>query len=244
MRFNSLVIRFAIPLALFAFPAVAQGQQAPENLRVYPSDMTREAVVAEMRHFAFALNVRCTHCHVRREEGQGMDFASDANPNKEKARLMMRMVDSINNDLLAAMPDRDDPPVVVTCKTCHRGTIKPRLLAQEMLLAAHESGGQAAVDKFNELQRDFGDVGAYDFREMETNTVAERLSADGKHEDALIIYKMNLERFPDSPAIWFGIGEEHEALQDIPSAVSAYEKALSLDRRSPAAARLKELKDK
>jgi len=228
-------------MVLIAAPSWAQ--EGPTNLQVFPKETTREQVTAQMRHFAFALNVRCTHCHVRREGGGGMDFASDSNPNKETARAMMRMVETINNDLLAAIPNRDDPPVVVTCKTCHRGTVKPRVLGQELLLAAHKGGAEAAVAKFNELQENFGDVGAYDFREWETNTVAERLSDEGNHHDALIIYQMNLERFPESPSIWFGIAEQHEALGDLVKAIEALEKSAALDPRNrETAAKLKELK--
>ena len=237
-----LVVMGFFALGLLVLPNASLAQDQPENLKVFPADMSREAVVAEMRHFAFALNVRCTHCHARKADGRGTDFVIDANPNKEKTRAMMRMVNTINNELLAELPDRDDPPVVVTCKTCHRGTVKPRVLGQELLLAAHKGGGAAAVEKFNELQRDFSEVGAYDFREWETNTVAEKLVSEGRFEDALIIYKMNAERFPESGSIWFGIGEAYEGLQNLPAAIEAYEKAVELDPRSPAVDRLEELK--
>lgn len=232
-------------LFLVGIPMVSWAQDAPTNLQVFPPDISRSELTDQMRHFTFALNVRCTHCHVRREGGGGMDFASDNNPNKETARAMMRMVKTINNDLLAALPNRVDPPVVVTCKTCHRGTVSPRLLGQEMLLAAHKDGGEAAVAKFNELKENFADVGAYDFREWETNTVAERLAAEGKHSDALVIYQMNAERFPESPSIWLGIGEQHEALGNISKAIEALEKSVALDPRNRgAAAKLEELKSK
>ena len=171
-----------------------------------------------------------------------MDFASDANPKKEITRSMMKMVETINSELLSALSERNDPPTLVTCKTCHRGTAQPRVLGQELLLAAHKSGGQGAVDKFNELKENYGEVGAYDFREWETNSVAERLVEEGRFEDALIIYLMNSERFPESPDIWMGIGEAQEGLGDTEAAIKAYEKSAELDPRSPAANRLKELK--
>ncbi len=225
---------------------LAVGQDAPTNLKVFPKDTSREALVAEMRHFSFALDVRCSHCHARREDGErGLDYASDANPNKNKAREMLRMVATINNELLPNVPDRDDPPVVVTCKTCHRGTTKPRLLRQELLLAAHQNGGQAAVEKFNELKEDYGNVGAYDFREWETNTVAEQLVAEGNFADALIIYSMNAERFPESASVWYGIGDTQEKLGNVPGAIEAFEKSLALDERATRTTdRLEKLKAK
>ena len=55
-----------------------------------------------------ALGQRCNFCHV-----QG-DNASDENPKKLVARMMMEMV----NDINAKFPDGK---AHVTCYTCHRG---------------------------------------------------------------------------------------------------------------------------
>jgi len=229
--------------ALALFPLSALGQQAPENLQFFPKNMTRAEIVSEMRHFSFALGVRCVHCHVRGEEGERTNFVSDDNPNKDKARFMLRMLETINDELLPGLSDRDNPAVAVTCKTCHRGTAKPRVLGQEMLLAAHDGGGEAAVAKYEELRENYDNSGTYDFREWETNTVAERLAASGQHEDAITVYQMNAERFPESDAPWSGIAESYEALGDVPAAIEAYEKALEINKnRRDVRARLEELK--
>jgi tetratricopeptide (TPR) repeat protein len=144
---------------------------------------------------------------------------------------MLRMMETINKELLPALENRSEPAFEITCKTCHRATARPRILSQEMLLAAHEDGAQGAIDKFNELREDYDNTGTYDFREWETNTVAERLAEDGMHEDAITIYRMNLERFPESASIWAGIGESYEALEDIPAAIEALEKVVELAPR-------------
>ena len=54
----------------------------------------------------------CSYCHV-----QG-DFASDDNPKKDMARMMISMVKDIN----AKFPDGK---MHVTCFTCHRGAEEP-----------------------------------------------------------------------------------------------------------------------
>ena len=54
-----------------------------------------------MRGFSRALGVRCQYCHVG-EEGQPLsefDFASDDNPNKDRAREMLRMLGTVNDHL-------------------------------------------------------------------------------------------------------------------------------------------------
>ena len=215
-------------LVCLLFPAWAAAQNGPQNLEFYPTSMTRAEIIAEMRHFTFALGVRCEHCHEQNPNGRGFDFASDANPNKEKARVMLFMTDAINSQFLPELADRDNPPVEVTCKTCHRGTQKPRLLWQEMVLTTHEEGADAAVAQFNQLREDYDNTGAYDFREWEVNVVGEELAAEGHHEDAIIIYQLNAERFPESSAPWSGMGESYEALGDIENAIAAYEKSLEL----------------
>ena len=150
----NLLKTFVLAFSLAA-PSLAFAQDGPENLQYFPTDMTREEIVAEMRHFSFALGVRCQHCHERNPDGRGFDFSSDANPNKEKARVMLFMTDQINRTLASNLAERSNPPVVVICKTCHRGSEKPRLLWQEMLLAAHEGGAEAAIDRFDYLRENY-----------------------------------------------------------------------------------------
>jgi tetratricopeptide (TPR) repeat protein len=235
--------RLAAFAALLLLVAPVQGQNSPQNLEFYPTSMSREEIIAEMRHFTFALGVRCEHCHERNANGRGFDFASDANPNKEKARVMLFMTDAINSQFLPDLADRGENPVEVTCKTCHRGTQKPRLLWQEMVLATHEGGADAAVAKYEQLRADYDNAGAYDFREMEMNVVGEELAAEGHHEDAIIIYRLNAERFPDSSLPWVGMAESHEALGHKDEAIAAYEKALEIGPpRQDIQAKLAELK--
>jgi photosynthetic reaction center cytochrome c subunit len=56
----------------------------------------------------------CSFCH------QGNDYASDANPRKQAARLMLGMVRHINADWATHVQ-----PAGVTCFTCHRGQPVP-----------------------------------------------------------------------------------------------------------------------
>src|SRR5262245_25258824 len=70
----------------------------PKNLRYFPKDITREALVQRMREFSFALNVRCQFCHAGGDgiSFDGVDFGSDDKPAKVKARAMLKMMDVIN----------------------------------------------------------------------------------------------------------------------------------------------------
>jgi hypothetical protein len=85
---------------------------APKNLKLLAPDTD---IRATMRAFEAALGVnQCTFCHV-----QG-DFASDDNPKKNTARMMITMAREIN----AKFPDGKQH---VRCYTCHRGETTPKM---------------------------------------------------------------------------------------------------------------------
>jgi hypothetical protein len=138
MRFDAPVIALRIAAGLFGMsvavaqtrPSAATSAQPPsappgfKNLKVFPKDISRADLIANMKFFAQSLGVRCTFCHVG-EEGQPLstfDFASDAKEKKQIARKMLAMVHRINaEDFHVA----DVAKVKVTCFTCHRGSTKP-----------------------------------------------------------------------------------------------------------------------
>ena len=110
----------------------AQGGESQKftNLKVFPPGTSPEVLTAAMKNFTRALGVRCPYCHVG-EEGMPLekfDFASDAKPQKEVARGMMRLAAEINGRLAKAMPAasaESGTATRVTCWTCHRGATHP-----------------------------------------------------------------------------------------------------------------------
>ena len=80
----------------------------PKNLKLLQPTNLREV----MQNFRAALGVMCTDCHVMG------DFASDDNPKKVTARMMIGMVRQINMGF-------GDGKQHVTCYTCHRGSTEP-----------------------------------------------------------------------------------------------------------------------
>ncbi|MDX1495547.1 MAG: c-type cytochrome, partial [Longimicrobiales bacterium] len=115
-----------------------------ENLQELPSDFPPERLGAVMRGFSSALGVRCSYCHVG-EEGQPLstyDFASDANPNKDRARAMYRLLGAVNDHLDEIEPS--GPPVNMWCHTCHAGRPKPQTLAEALDETYGVEGGEAA----------------------------------------------------------------------------------------------------
>jgi hypothetical protein len=100
--------------------------QKPKNLKVLPENADLRKV---MREFTAALGVECSYCHAPADPvTHRADRASDANPMKEQARVMIRMTDDLNSKylpLLAKTPGHDEDKAAIGCGTCHRGEKHP-----------------------------------------------------------------------------------------------------------------------
>ena len=114
---------FGVSMALAQSGPPASAPPPPKNLQVFPKEIPRPQLIANMKMFSQSLGVRCTYCHVG-TEGQPatMDFASDAKKEKLTARKMLLMTRRINEQDFGVKSFTD---VKVTCFTCHRGSTKP-----------------------------------------------------------------------------------------------------------------------
>ncbi|HMC57530.1 MAG TPA: c-type cytochrome [Gemmatimonadaceae bacterium] len=218
------VVLVALVLASAGRSAAAQIPARFENLQVFPKDVPRDTLIATMRSFVGALGVRCSFCHVEREgpppamtpgmtPGPNLDFASDAKDHKKIARVMMRMVDSINTVYLARIPNRDVPPTNVACMTCHRGMSKPGTIESVLLTTANAMGVDSAIARYRTLRTDMAS-GKYNFSEQPVSDVARTLSQQGKHDQAIALLKMNQEFYPNSANLDFELAEAYIAKGD------------------------------
>lgn len=234
MNYRSIAFFLALTAVLVVpTAATAQIPDTFTNLKVLPQDIERDELVGMMRDFTFALGVRCTHCHVNNGTSfADTDFAADDKPAKEQARYMMRMLSELNSETLPGLPDRTDPPVVMTCKTCHRGQTRPFLLSQELLMAAHDSGADGAVARYRELRERYETSGAFDFGERETLGVADELANEGLTAEALALNELNAEYHPESTDIWTRIGTLRAESGDQTGALAAFERVLEINPRA------------
>jgi photosynthetic reaction center cytochrome c subunit len=78
---------------------------------------------AEMQLMTQALGASCGTCHARG------NFASDANPQKLRARRMVEMTKAINQQFFADRKPIDGESRLgrITCFTCHQGELHPKL---------------------------------------------------------------------------------------------------------------------
>jgi hypothetical protein len=238
MRLGSSMAVVALTIA-----APVQGQFPPDsvvNLKVLSEDMTPRQVINVMRGFAMGLGVRCEHCHVG-EPGQPLqsfDFPSDEKPTKQKARDMLRMVMAINGEHLANLTAPSDPPIEVTCATCHHGLNKPVTLVDELMGVYDEEGVDAAMERYWALRERYYGSWTYDFTELSLSFLAQGIAQREDYDGAIAILELNREHFPESSAIYLGLARMYEEKGDIEVAIQNAEKSLELNPRNPVAQRL------
>src|ERR1700730_10624579 len=132
-----IIILFAARLANAQFP------DKFTNLKVLPKDTSKHEMESTMRGFAFALGVRCDHCHVGKKAPEhGLDFAADDKDEKKTARIMLQMVAGINHDYISKVPKEtpNTPAIQVQCVTCHHGLTLPRTLTAVLSDALEKDG--------------------------------------------------------------------------------------------------------
>ena len=117
-----------ITILLLLVAAVGLGAAASrkglyENLKVLPKDISSKDLQGIMTDdFEDGLGVSCEFCHANNKDGNGLDFASDAKPEKGIARKMMKMTLDLNKEYFKVhKPKLGSNALVITCTTCHKG---------------------------------------------------------------------------------------------------------------------------
>jgi Photosynthetic reaction centre cytochrome C subunit len=106
----------------------------PTNLKVLPKTLTGEQVHEIMHKWEAQLGVECNTCHAvdpnkKLPNGRpALNFADDSKPEKETARLMVKMTQDINKNytsMVESKRNNQESAKEVTCGTCHRGHFDP-----------------------------------------------------------------------------------------------------------------------
>ncbi|MBT5072552.1 MAG: c-type cytochrome [Kordiimonadaceae bacterium] len=203
----------------------------PENLQILPKDIPPERLRAIMRNFSFALDVRCTHCHLRVEEdGEGrMVFDSDEKETKKIAREMMKMSGGINRDIRALNRGDDHQYTRVQCTTCHHGQENPFLIQSVMDGEIATGGVEAAKAKYAELKEKYYGGHTYDFSGFTLSEYANSLMEKGNMDQALDIALYSQQSNPKTPYAHTMVGNIYMAQEDYANAAKAYEASLKVD---------------
>jgi tetratricopeptide (TPR) repeat protein len=239
MLVSMVSVSFAHAQARWEWPDRAK------NLKVFPKNTPKEKLRDAMVGFTRSLGVRCPFCHVG-QEGQPMttfDFVSDQKIEKQTARGMMKMVQSVNKDLKKMKLPPEKNRVEVQCITCHRGRPRPMTLTAELTTVYETAGIDSTVARYSLLRNRFYGSGSYDFSERSLNEVGGDLMAKGRHDDAIRIFQLNVEQNPNSSFAYSSLADAYAAAGQKDLAIQNYEKAVQLEPRNREAdQKLKELR--
>ena len=125
--------RFCLPLMLLVLAVAAHAQTEgdevprtkPVNLQVLPKDLSGARLGKLMKQYTQDLGVQCSHCHVENPQTRKLDYVSDDVPAKQAARVMIAMLNDINEKYLTQLGRDARYSVPVTCGSCHQGRSSP-----------------------------------------------------------------------------------------------------------------------
>ncbi len=210
-------------LVVSSFPAFAQFPDKFTNLQVLSKDIAKHDLEQTMRGFAFALGVRCDHCHVQQPD-RSMNFAADDKQTKRTARIMLQMVVNINQNYISQV---QGTRVRVECGTCHRGLTTPRPLQAVLAEKIDKEGIEAGVSLYHELRGRYFGTGQYDFGETPLNQLTEALLAKDKNHEAVTMMELNFKaNHPDSVWAYHMLAMAHQANGQLREAITDYKNAL------------------
>jgi tetratricopeptide (TPR) repeat protein len=201
------------------------------NLKVLPKDISKQQLQSTMRGFAFALGVRCEHCHVERKSAANdFDFSADDKQAKKTARIMLQMVGRINRDYLGKLAhDVSSPVIHVECMTCHRGLTRPQPLNEVLAASLEKDGRDKTIALYQQLRGKYYGTGQYDFGETPLNLLAESLLGKESNADALAVMDLSFSmNHPDSVWSYHLFAMAHQANGQLDQAIADYRKALEL----------------
>jgi hypothetical protein len=131
MKINSkflIILILAVSVSVIASATISKSQgELYVNLKVLPKNISSKDLQKIMvDDFEDGLGVSCNFCHSADKTTGQFDYASDAKPEKEIARKMMRTTIGINKRYFKVKhPMIGTNTIVVTCNTCHNGIAFP-----------------------------------------------------------------------------------------------------------------------
>lgn len=227
-----MVKRFALFTLLCVIFSSIISAQIPDkftNLQVLPKLISKDDLLKTMRSFTEALGVKCEFCHSEKQGSDNLDFAADEKPEKDEARVMLKMVMGINNDYLPKLSEFTNAKILqVKCITCHRGNKQPEMLEDVLLTTIKEKGLPEAVSTYHQLHDKYYGSFTYDFSDRTLVKLTETLVNEKMYDDALGIANLNLEMYPQSGIAFYGLGEAYQGKGDKDNALKNYQKAKEL----------------
>jgi CubicO group peptidase (beta-lactamase class C family) len=111
-----------------------------------------------------------------------------------------------------------------------------RSFKEALLKLAVENGVSTAISFYHTLKEQFANE--YDFSEMELNTLGYQLLQMKKVAEAIEIFKLNVQVYPQGANTYDSLGEAYMTHGDKDLAITNYKKSLELDPKNTGAVRM------
>ena len=117
----------------------------------------------------------------------------------------------------------------VTAMNIHTLTVVPRGMPVSDVIAEiiRTDGLEAAVSKYHELQKSLPDD--YFFNEGSFNALGYQFLNEEKYKEAIVIFQLNVETYPDSWNVYDSLAEAFMKKGDKDLAIKYYNKSLELN---------------
>jgi tetratricopeptide (TPR) repeat protein len=102
-----------------------------------------------------------------------------------------------------------------------------RSIARTLLQTILEQDAASAVEQYHKLKKEYPD--AYDFNERELNNLGYDLLEADRVAEALEVFKLNAEAYPESWNVFDSLGEAYLINGDREKAVECHKKSLELN---------------
>jgi tetratricopeptide (TPR) repeat protein len=96
-----------------------------------------------------------------------------------------------------------------------------------MLLVIFDKGVKPAIEVYYDLKDEHEKE--YDFKEAQLNTLGYQLLQSGRAKDAIEIFKLNVEQFPESFNVYDSLGEGYMVDGNTKLAIKNYEKSIKIN---------------
>ena len=105
--------------------------------------------------------------------------------------------------------------------------LPPKPIAIELLAVINKESVGVAIDRYRELRNSHRD--SYDFGDAQLNDLGYHLLQENRIAEAIEIFKLNVEAFPEESNTYDSLGEAYMVNQDYELAIENYEKSLALN---------------
>jgi hypothetical protein len=108
---------------------------------------------------------------------------------------------------------------------------KPKIsIIDTLMTVILDKDVNTAIDVYYDLKDGYEDK--YNFKEAELNTLGYRLLQTGHIKDAIEIFKLNVEQFPESFNVYDSLGEGYMADGNTKLAIKNYEKSIEINPKN------------